>query len=584
MNIKPIAIGIILSCSLFAFLGFIFSAPQPIDASFIGPLKSASFAPFRDGQSPLTETFPTPAEIESDLILLKGTISGIRTYTSSHGMELVPELAEKYGFHLTHSAWLGREEDKNNIEIETLIKAANQHPNAVNRVIVGNEVLLRQDLSSKQLIAHLDYVKAHITQPVSYADVWAFWLKYPEVAEHVDFITIHILPYWEDEPVSVDEAHQHLINTITLIKQRFPNKPILVGETGWPTAGRSRGPATANIINAANYLRKIPALAEQYQFDYNIVEAFDQTWKARSEGTVGARWGIFDAQRQPKFNFSGEVLPHPNNTIYLCISLFLGALLSLFFYKKTDDSKICIITGIFSQLIAVSLVYSVNTAITLAISPASFTWLQQYWLFFAAAKGWIAESSIKMWYELLLLHWVSIQAQLWAGILIIYSFSFFVFSILWLKNRSTRLTAWVNAAFFVYILSALFFSYMFAHAGRYMDIPTAYFLLPLSIYAYSLYVKRTSPENALLLSISSPFNFLNRYAKWLMPIAAIYCLWGEANAMLSGQDFTVMHPTLADQIPLIGYSLLANHELLLWAITCSLLGCVFSCKKDKTHA
>lgn len=151
--------------------------PREITDEWREPLKSASFAPFYDGQSPLKKVFPTREQIEADLIRLKGTFSGIRTYTSRDGMEAVPELAAQYGFTLTHSAWLGRDKEANNEEIAALIETANRYPQAVKRVIVGNEVLLRRDLKPDELIAYIDTVRAAIKQPVSYADVWAFWLK-----------------------------------------------------------------------------------------------------------------------------------------------------------------------------------------------------------------------------------------------------------------------------------------------------------------------------------------------------------------------------------------------------------------------
>jgi exo-beta-1,3-glucanase (GH17 family) len=266
--------------------------PRPIAVEWHQPLKSASFAPFYDGQSPLKKVFPTRAQIEEDLARLKGVFSGIRTYTSQDGMEVVPELAEKYGFTLTHSAWLGREKADNDKEIAALIETANRYPQAVKRVIVGNEVLLRRDLKPDELIAYIDKVRAAVKQPVSYADVWAFWLKNPQVADHVDYITIHILPYWEDEPVSLHDAQQHMLTIIDKIKQRFPGKPILVGETGWPTEGRSRGLAHADLLTAAAFVRALPQLAAEHDFDYNVVEAYDQSWKAQLEGTVGARWGL----------------------------------------------------------------------------------------------------------------------------------------------------------------------------------------------------------------------------------------------------------------------------------------------------
>ena len=39
-----------------------------------------------------------------------------------------------------------------------------------------------------------NYGPAQVTVPVTYADVWEYWLRNREVYEAVDFVTIHILP------------------------------------------------------------------------------------------------------------------------------------------------------------------------------------------------------------------------------------------------------------------------------------------------------------------------------------------------------------------------------------------------------
>lgn len=574
-TLPPLIASIVVAAIVWAIIAW----PRTIEHEWQGPLKSASFAPFHDGQSPLEEIFPTPDEVESDMQLLQGVFEGIRTYTARGGMKVVPALADQYGFHLTHSAWLGRETDakgkeSNEREIEALIRAANRYPNAIDRVIVGNEVLLRQDLTPEQLIAYIDRVQAEVHQPVSYADVWAFWLKYPQVAEHVDFITIHILPYWEDEPVSVKEAHAHLLEHIAIIKERFPGKPILVGETGWPTQGRSRGPAAANRVNAAEYLRGLPALAAEHDFDYNVVEAFDQGWKARLEGTVGARWGIFDSSRQLKFGFSGKVAPMTDAGLRIGLSLALGLAFALFIAAPLAGFRQVLLVASACQFFSAALVYSVYNALQLAISPASFTWIQQHWLFYGAAKGWYSEATIKWAYELLLLGWVNLQAQIWAWVLAAFAVLFAGNLLLWLRAEVKGTTAGLSArfarsAYGVYGIGALVFAYMFSRAGRYMDVPLPHYLLPLAgaLLLFLLGGMLNKPGLALFTRC----NIFNRFAKVLLPLAALWCIWGEVSAMRNGQDFINQHPTLDLQIPLIAGSIAANHELLAWCLVCVLL-------------
>lgn len=282
--------------------------PVPLEPPPGGKLRSVSFAPFRDGQSPLTQIFPSPAEIEEDLAALAPQVAGIRTYTSLEGLQIVPELARKHGLQVTMGAWLSSKPEKNEAEIASLIDLANRYPETITRVIVGNEVLLRRELTPDQVAGYIDRVKAAVKQPVSYADVWEWWLKYPQIADHVDYLTIHLLPYWEDVPAGVAGATERIRSSYRTIAQRFPGKPILVGETGWPTAGRSRGAAVPGLVNKATFVNGFVRLAAQEGFDYNVIEAFDQDWKAKLEGTVGGHWGLYGADRVAKFSLAGPVV------------------------------------------------------------------------------------------------------------------------------------------------------------------------------------------------------------------------------------------------------------------------------------
>jgi exo-beta-1,3-glucanase (GH17 family) len=300
--------------------------PQPLEPPPGGKLQSVSFAPFRDGQSPLTEDYPEPAEIEEDLSLIKDEVVAVRTYTSREGLELVPELARRYGLKVMQGAWLGPKTPINEAEIAEQIRLANAYPDVIDRVIVGNEVLLRGDLKVDQLIDYIRRVKAAVPQPVTYADVWEWWLKYPQVADEVDFITIHLLPYWEDIPVSVEDAEERILHAYREIHERFPDKPILVGEVGWPTAGRTRGPAETGLVNKAKFINLFVRMAEREGFQYNIVEAFDQGWKSANEGTVGANWGLFSAGRDRKFALAGPVIENPLWPVHYGLSTGLIAL------------------------------------------------------------------------------------------------------------------------------------------------------------------------------------------------------------------------------------------------------------------
>lgn len=277
-----------------------------------GRLNSLSFAPFRAGQSPLDGRFPTEAEADADMALLAPLARAVRSYAAVEGPPENPlydtaAIAARHGVKLWQGIWLGADRAQNRREIARAISMANTYPETVERVVVGNEVLLRRDLPVDELIAAIDQVRAAVRQPVTYADVWEFWDRFPAVAAHVDIVTIHLLPYWEDTPTGVDGAISHIEAIWRRFVARHPDKRIAVGETGWPSAGRWRDDAAPGVVAQARFVRGFLDLARREGIDYNLIEAFDQDWKYRNEGTVGANWGLWTSGRQPKPALSGPV-------------------------------------------------------------------------------------------------------------------------------------------------------------------------------------------------------------------------------------------------------------------------------------
>jgi exo-beta-1,3-glucanase (GH17 family) len=262
-----------------------------------------SYAPFRGSQTPLDpSTYVPAAQIEQDLTQLAKISDCVRTYSIENGLDQVPAIAGKVGLKVMQGIWLGSDRAKNFAQISTAIRLTKENPGIITSLVVGNEVLLRGEMTTTDLAAIIRSVKAQVTVPVTYADVWEYWLRYREIYDVVDFVTIHILPYWEDLPVRAKYAAAH----VNAIRQRmavtFPNKEILIGETGWPSEGRMREGALPSRTNQARVVSEILALAKQENFRVNLIEAYDQPWKRRLEGTVGGYWGLFDSvQRKLKY-------------------------------------------------------------------------------------------------------------------------------------------------------------------------------------------------------------------------------------------------------------------------------------------
>ncbi len=336
--------------------------PVEIAGWTAAPLQSVSFAPYRPGQSPLTRTFPTPDQIESDLKRLQGKVKSVRTYSSGENLETVPQRAGKYGLKVWAGAWLNNNEKENLEQVNLLIDHANRYKDTVERVIVGNEVLLRKDLTANELRRYIRQVKQRVSQPVTYADVWEYWLRNPQLADEVDFITIHILPYWEDEPIGLDRREpngqlsieKHLVDIYRKVQERFPGKQIVIGETGWPSDGRMRSDARPGRVEQVKFFSLFRSAAEREHFDYNVIEAFDQYWKARQEGTVGAAWGLLDAYRHDKFELGKPVSAEPKWRALFIASTIISGLMMLAFagLRRSSHWKGICIFALFAQIVA----------------------------------------------------------------------------------------------------------------------------------------------------------------------------------------------------------------------------------------
>ncbi|HLG81441.1 MAG TPA: beta-(1-6) glucans synthase [Bradyrhizobium sp.] len=272
-------------------------ARAPIDPN--AKLQCVSYAPFRNGQTPLVaSTLITAAQVEQDLAQLAKVTDCIRTYSIENGQDIIAGIARRAGLKVIQGIWLSSNRFKNLNQISTVVRLTREYPETISAVVVGNEVLLRGEMTEADLAAIIRSVKSQVTVPVTYADVWEYWRKNREIADAVDFITIHILPYWEDIPIRAKFAADHVDSIRQEMVASFPGKEILIGETGWPSEGRMREGALPSRTNQARVVSEILSRARQENFRVNLIEAYDQPWKRQLEGTVGGYWGLFDSVRR----------------------------------------------------------------------------------------------------------------------------------------------------------------------------------------------------------------------------------------------------------------------------------------------
>ncbi|MBI2586435.1 MAG: beta-1,6-glucan synthase [Rhodospirillales bacterium] len=303
------ALAATMSIAAWAWLG----RPVPLPDVAGGRLQCLSYAPSHGGAPPFDEDFVLPGGlIEADMERLKPITGCIRTYSSLGNEGDAVAAAANIGIKVMIGIWIGADDRTNAKEIEGALSLAVAYPEAVKMLVVGNEVLLRREMTADRLAGIIRSVKARTPHPVTYADIFEFWRRNPALAEVVDAVTVHILPYWDDPtPVGIDAVQDHVRGIIEKAYAAFPDKPLQIGETGWPSAGRTRGAAAPSLVNQARFVREFAIQADALGVGYNIIEAVDQPWKRAPEGTVGGYWGVLDKHRDPKFAFAGPVREWP---------------------------------------------------------------------------------------------------------------------------------------------------------------------------------------------------------------------------------------------------------------------------------
>ncbi len=322
------------------------------------------------------------AEVLRDLKLLKKFTNTVRFYSAEDSQKVLPFVKE-LGMQAHMGLWLSGVAEDNEKEIALAKTLITEYYDNLTSVIVGNEVLLRDDLKPDELVVHIRDFKTHVdaifkareevkekaiqdelakiknkrkrtakekelraelaknkehTVAVTTAEIWNMWLLYPDLADEVDMINIHILPYWEKIKAENFEAFFNEI--YQKIRDVHKTKPIIVGEFGWPSQGYNNQGAVASPQNQAMIIRRFLGMAKENGFSYNLMEAFDQPWKGVDEGSVGQYWGIFDANRKLKFEMQGVVLVEPFWFMQMVSAAIIGAILTFFGLRNQDRKSV----------------------------------------------------------------------------------------------------------------------------------------------------------------------------------------------------------------------------------------------------
>jgi GPH family glycoside/pentoside/hexuronide:cation symporter len=225
----------------------------------------------------------------------------IRSFSCTEGNELIPKVAHEKGLNSIAGAWISDDKDRNEKEINALIELAKT--GVVNVAAVGNEVLLRGDVSEEELIVYINRVKEALKGldvSVGYVDTYYEYYTRPNLVEATDIILANCYPFWEG--FGIESSLEHLREMYALTKYVSKGKKVIIAETGWPSQGSANEDAHPSLINAMKYFIQTQEWASKEGVEIFHFSSFDESWKVRVEGELGARWGIWDKNEKLKYS------------------------------------------------------------------------------------------------------------------------------------------------------------------------------------------------------------------------------------------------------------------------------------------
>jgi GPH family glycoside/pentoside/hexuronide:cation symporter len=255
------------------------------------------FSPYVEGQD--TNDILSEDQIERRLNIIHPHAKWIRSFSCTEGNELIPEIARKKGLKTVVGAWISNDKARNEKEIQSLISLAKA--GLVDIAAVGNEVLHRDEISEQELIGYINRVREelHIAIPVGYVDAYYQFLDRPNLIQACDLILANFYPFWEGAENRF--AISYLDRMMELTQEVSQGKKIIISETGWPSNGENIEAAQPSELNAMKYFISVQDWAINNEIDVFYFSSFDESWKIKQEGEVGAGWGIWDKNENLKF-------------------------------------------------------------------------------------------------------------------------------------------------------------------------------------------------------------------------------------------------------------------------------------------
>jgi len=256
-----------------------------------------SFSVYLEDQAPGSHI--STEQIEARMQVIKPYVKWVRSFSCTDGNELVPGIAHENGLKTLVGAWLGSDEEKNEEEIEGVIKVAKAGHADI--VAVGNEVLLRGDLTEDEIIDFIQRVKKEVPDIlVGYVDAYYEFELHPRLCEASDVILANCYPFWEGYPL--EHSLLYMKDMYQRAVKAAKGKKVIISETGWPNLGSPDRKAVPSYENAIKYFINAYTWADEEDIEIFYFSSFDETWKIGAEGDVGAYWGLWDKDRNLKYS------------------------------------------------------------------------------------------------------------------------------------------------------------------------------------------------------------------------------------------------------------------------------------------
>jgi GPH family glycoside/pentoside/hexuronide:cation symporter len=259
-------------------------------------LHGICFSPYKEHQDVKDQLSGT--QIDQRMAVVAPYVKWIRSFSTTKGNELTPLSARSKGLKTMVGAWISGNKEKNDLEMENLIAQAQK--GMVDIAVIGNEVLLRNELTLEELMGYIKQFKEAMPDvPVGYVDAYYQYVERTELVDICDVILINCYPFWEG--CGIDNATAYLNEMYNVVKSVSKGKSVIITETGWPNEGQKNKNADPSNENAIRYFVNVTNWAKEKGVETFYFSSFDESWKVRQEGELGARWGLWNKNEKLKY-------------------------------------------------------------------------------------------------------------------------------------------------------------------------------------------------------------------------------------------------------------------------------------------